>query len=88
MTTPLRFAVFGAGFWARYQLGAWRELAGAECVAIYNRTRVKAETLDMGHKRMRSVFIHAAVLPSSLAPRASTCNAARRVRSGIALTED
>ncbi len=45
MTKPLRFAVFGAGFWARYQLGAWRELAGAECVAIYNRTRAKAETL-------------------------------------------
>jgi len=41
----LRFAVFGAGFWVRYQLAAWREVGGAECVAIYNRTRAKAEAL-------------------------------------------
>lgn len=41
----LRFAVVGAGFWARYQLAAWRELEGAECVAIYNRTKSKAEAL-------------------------------------------
>jgi len=40
-----RFAIFGAGFWTRYQLSAWRELKGVECVAIYNRTRAKAETL-------------------------------------------
>ena len=26
---PLRFAVFGAGFWARFQLAAWREVGGA-----------------------------------------------------------
>jgi predicted dehydrogenase len=36
--------LIGAGFWARYQLAGWRE-AGAECVAVYNRTRGKAETL-------------------------------------------
>jgi predicted dehydrogenase len=41
----LRFAVFGAGFWTRYQLAAWREVGGVECAAIYNRTRAKAETL-------------------------------------------
>src|SRR6186713_2059720 len=41
----MRFAIFGAGFWAQYQLAAWREIKGAECVAIYNRTRVKAEAL-------------------------------------------
>jgi predicted dehydrogenase len=41
----LRFAVFGAGFWTRYQLAAWRETGGAECVAIFNRTQAKAETL-------------------------------------------
>ena len=41
----LRFALFGAGFWARFQLAAWRELPGVECVAIYNRTRDKAEKL-------------------------------------------
>jgi predicted dehydrogenase len=43
--TDLRFAIFGAGFWSRYQLAAWRELKGAECVAVYNRTRTKAESL-------------------------------------------
>jgi D-apiose dehydrogenase len=41
----LRFAIFGAGFWANYQLAAWRELKGAECIAIYNRTPSKAEAL-------------------------------------------
>lgn len=40
-----RFAIFGAGFWVRYQLAAWRELGGVECVAIYNRTRDSAEAL-------------------------------------------
>ena len=44
-TKPLRFALLGTGFWARYQLGAWRELPGARCVALYNRTRAKAEAL-------------------------------------------
>jgi predicted dehydrogenase len=41
----LRFAIFGTGFWSRYQLAAWRELNGARCVALYNRTRSKAEAL-------------------------------------------
>lgn len=41
----LRFAVFGTGFWSRYQLAGWGELEGAECVALYNRTREKAEAL-------------------------------------------
>ncbi len=41
----LRFAVFGTGFWARYQLAAWLELNGARCVALYNRTAAKAEKL-------------------------------------------
>ena len=42
---PLNFAIFGTGFWSRYQLAAWRELPGAQCVALYNRTRSKAEAL-------------------------------------------
>ena len=42
---PLRFAIFGTGFWARFQLAAWQELAGAECVALYNRTPAKATAL-------------------------------------------
>lgn len=41
----VRFAIFGAGFWPRYQLSAWRAITGIECVAIYNRTRAKAEAL-------------------------------------------
>jgi D-apiose dehydrogenase len=47
MVTPkkLRFATLGGGFWARYQLAAWGELEDVTCVAIYNRTRSKAEAL-------------------------------------------
>ena len=41
----LRFAIFGAGFWSGYQLAAWREIKGVECVAVYNRTLRKAEEL-------------------------------------------
>ena len=43
--TDLRFAILGTGFWARYQLAAWREVPGARCVALYNRTVAKAEAL-------------------------------------------
>ncbi len=43
--SPLRFAIFGAGFWAPYQLAAWQELKGATCIAVYNRTRAKAQAL-------------------------------------------
>jgi predicted dehydrogenase len=41
----LRFAMIGAGFWARYQLAAWQELPGVECAALCDRTRAKAEAL-------------------------------------------
>lgn len=41
----LKFAIFGTGFWSQFQLGAWQELEGVECVALYNRTRSKAEEL-------------------------------------------
>lgn len=41
-----RFAIFGAGFWARCQLAAWREVGGVECVAIYNRSRGRAEAFS------------------------------------------
>lgn len=41
----LRFAVIGTGFWANYQIPAWFELDGIELVAVYNRTRQKAEDL-------------------------------------------
>ncbi len=41
----LRFAVFGTGFWSRFQLAAWQEVEGAECVALYNRTLSKAQAV-------------------------------------------
>jgi D-apiose dehydrogenase len=43
--SKLRFAIFGTGFWSRFQLAAWQELPGVECVALYNRTVAKAEAL-------------------------------------------
>jgi D-apiose dehydrogenase len=39
----LKFAVFGCGFWSQFQIGAWQELGGVELVALFNRTRSKAE---------------------------------------------
>jgi predicted dehydrogenase len=45
MTQPLRFAMLGTGFWARFQLAGWIEAGGVECVALYNRTVSKAEKL-------------------------------------------
>ena len=41
----LRFAMFGAGFWSNFQLAAWQEVPGAQCVAIYNRSQAKAEAV-------------------------------------------
>jgi predicted dehydrogenase len=43
--SPLRFAIVGAGFWARFQLAAWRGQQGATCVAVCDRTRARAERL-------------------------------------------
>jgi len=45
MERKLRFAVIGTGFWANYQIPAWMELEGVELVALYNRTKSKAEIL-------------------------------------------
>jgi predicted dehydrogenase len=41
----LKFAVLGCGFWAKFQVGAWSEIEGVELVALYNRTRSKADQL-------------------------------------------
>jgi predicted dehydrogenase len=43
----LKFAILGCGFWSQFQLGGWQELEGAECVALYNRTKSKATDLAM-----------------------------------------
>jgi predicted dehydrogenase len=44
-TPPRRFALIGAGFWARYQLAAWQEVSGAQCVAVCDRVVDKAQKL-------------------------------------------
>lgn len=41
----LKFAILGCGYWSQFQLGAWQELPGVECVALYNRTLSKANDL-------------------------------------------
>src|SRR4051794_24882969 len=41
----LRFGIIGTGFWARYQLAAWRELTGARCIALCDRNLAKARAL-------------------------------------------
>jgi D-apiose dehydrogenase len=41
----LRFAVYGTGFWSQFQIHAWNEVGGVELVAVYNRTRSKAEKI-------------------------------------------
>lgn len=45
MSSKLRFAVIGTGFWANYQIPGWMELDGIELVAVYNRTKAKAEAI-------------------------------------------
>lgn len=42
---PLSFALVGAGFWARYQIAAWREVPGIRLSAICDLDRVRAESL-------------------------------------------
>ena len=42
---PLRLGVLGCGFWSRFQLAGWKEVGGVEMVALFNRTRTKAEAL-------------------------------------------
>ncbi|HET6559829.1 MAG TPA: Gfo/Idh/MocA family oxidoreductase [Prolixibacteraceae bacterium] len=41
----LKFAILGCGFWSQFQLGAWKDIEGVECVALFNRTKSKAEDL-------------------------------------------
>lgn len=43
--SELRGAIIGTGFWANYQLPAWQELPGVKIVALYNRTKSKAESI-------------------------------------------
>lgn len=45
MKKNLRFAVIGNGFWANYQIAAWKELEGIELVAVHDTIRHKAESI-------------------------------------------
>ncbi|HHY81282.1 MAG TPA: Gfo/Idh/MocA family oxidoreductase [Clostridiales bacterium] len=40
-----RFAVIGCGFWSQYQIAAWKEVGGVELVAVYNRTKSRAQAI-------------------------------------------
>jgi predicted dehydrogenase len=40
--SKLQIAIAGCGFWANYQVAAWKELEEVEIVAAYNRTMDKA----------------------------------------------
>lgn len=40
---PLRFAVIGTGFWANYQIAAWKEIGDVELVAVCDHVRQRAE---------------------------------------------
>ncbi len=42
----LRCAIIGTGFWANYQIAAWLEIPGVQIVALYNRTKNKAELIN------------------------------------------
>ena len=42
----LRCAIIGTGFWANYQIAAWLEIPRVQIVALYNRTKNKAEAIN------------------------------------------
>jgi len=44
MKEKLKFAVIGCGFWAQYQIAAWKELPGAELVAVCDKDEAKAKS--------------------------------------------
>jgi predicted dehydrogenase len=52
--TELRFALFGAGFWASYQLAAWGECPGVRCVAVCDPVLEKAQRLARRHSAARA----------------------------------
>lgn len=56
-----KFAVVGTGCWAHYQLSAWQELAGAECIALCDPVRTKAETFAK-HFSIDKVYEDAEIL--------------------------
>ncbi len=61
MNTPLKFAVFGAGFWANYQISAWKEFDQVRLVAICDPDQDKANQLASKHN-IPNVYNNAADL--------------------------
>jgi len=51
-----KFVLLGCGFRSQFQLGARKEIEGAECVALYNRTNTKAEELPLRFKVPRVYY--------------------------------
>jgi len=49
MNKSLKFAVFGAGFWANYQISAWKEFEQVSLVAICDPDQNKANDLARKH---------------------------------------
>jgi len=51
--SEVKIAVFGCGFWSRFQIGGWFELPDARVVALYNRTisraRERAREFNIDH---------------------------------------
>ena len=54
--TNLRCAVIGTGFWANYQIAAWLEIPGVQIVALYNRTKNKAEAINEKFRLNATVY--------------------------------
>jgi predicted dehydrogenase len=55
MPETLQFALLGAGFWARYQIAAWGEQEGVQCIAVCDPDKAKAERLA---KEFAIPFVH------------------------------
>src|SRR3954453_13227089 len=53
--TELRFALFGAGFWASYQLAAWGECPGVRCTTVCDPVLDRAERLARRYSVPRAV---------------------------------
>lgn len=47
--TRTRIGIVGAGFWARYQTAAWREVAGADLVGVADLDSERARALAAAH---------------------------------------
>ncbi|MBC7806324.1 MAG: Gfo/Idh/MocA family oxidoreductase [Akkermansiaceae bacterium] len=65
MSDVKRFVLFGAGFWARYQLSAWGEQRGTECAAVVDLDAKKALSLAGG---TRAVFTDATTALEEIRP--------------------